>query len=203
MDREQAAEALAVLRNVVAQTRDDTALQNWGVIWMVQGVANGAGFIATHLLFAAGYEDPPTFLMLWVPVIALNIVVALGLKKQRAGARTFVENQLWSIWTTFIAAVCLTAVLNHVMGLKAFFLGPVIGVLAAAAFASMGSLMGTRWLGGTAVFCVTAIAMAVWHESQFIILGVVWGVAQAGGGALMHRARRRRLAGGESGVQVV
>ena len=37
MDREQAVEALQLLRRVVGQARDDTTLQNWGVIWMVHG----------------------------------------------------------------------------------------------------------------------------------------------------------------------
>ena len=113
------------------------------------------------------------------------------------------ETQLWSIWTTFIGAVTLVAVLNHLMGLHAFFLGPVIGVLAAAAFATMGSMMGRWWYAGTAVFCATAVAMAAWHDIQFVILGVVWGTAQVGGGVLLHRARRARLRAGGEGATVV
>jgi hypothetical protein len=110
---------------------------------------------------------------------------------------------LWTIWTTFILATCLVAVLNHIMGLKAFFLGPVIGVLAAAAFSSMGSLMGRRWYAGTALFTLTAVAMAIWHEYQFIILGLTWGLAQIVGGVALDRARRRRLALTGEGAKVV
>ena len=203
MDREEAARALSVLQQVVAQTRDDTALQNWGVIWIIQGLGNFGGFVGTHALFEAGYRDPPPFMALWGAIIALHLVVALTLRTKRAGTRTFVEAQLWSIWTTFIAAVCLLAVLNHLMGLASFFLGPVIGVLAAMSFATMGSLMGRRWYAGTVLFTVTAVAMAIWHEVQFLILGTVWGLAQCVGGILLDRARRRRLAGRGSVPEVV
>ena len=203
MDREEAAQALAVLRKVVSQTRDSTALQNYGVIWIIQGVANLAGFVGTHYLFGRGYEEPPPFVLLWGVIIAIDVAAVFFLKKERSGARTFVDTQLWTIWTTFIFAVCLTAVLNHVMGLKAFFLGPVIGVLAAAAFASMGSLMGRRWYAGTVLFALTAVAMAVWHPWQFVILGVTWGLAQAGGGIALDRARRQRLALSPGNAKVV
>jgi hypothetical protein len=179
---------------VVSQTQDATALQNYGVIWIVQGFANMAGFLATHYLFSIGYEDPPPFLALWLPIILVDIVVVVVFKKERAGARTFIDTQLWTIWTTFIAGVMLVAVLNHVMGLKAFFLGPVIGVLAAASFASMGSLMSRWWYSGTIIFTVVSVAMAIWHELQFVILGVTWGVAQIAGGVALDRSRRRRLA---------
>jgi hypothetical protein len=198
VDREEAAQALAVLRNVVSQARDDTALQNWGVIWIVHGVLNGGGFIGTHFLLAAGYTDPPPFVAMWGVLIALDLVATFVLKKRRAGVRTFVETQLWTIWTTFIGAVSLLAILNHLMGLATFFLGPVIGVLGAVGFASMGSLMGRHWYAGTAALVVTALLMAAFHQVQFLILGGAWMVAQVVGGVLLDRERRRQLQGGAS-----
>lgn len=202
MDREEAAQALAVLRTVVSQARDDTALQNWGVIWIVHGVLNGGGFIGTHFLLAAGHTDPPPFIGMWGVIIAVDLLATVVLKKRRAGVRTFVETQLWSIWTTFIAAVSLLAVLNHLMGLATFFLGPVIGVLGAIGFASMGSLMGRRWYAGTIAFAITAILMASFHEVQFLILGAAWMVAQVVGGILLDRERRRQLQRG-AGARLV
>ena len=50
MDREEATRALELLRQVVTQARDDTALQNWGRIWMIHAFTNGGGFVATNLL---------------------------------------------------------------------------------------------------------------------------------------------------------
>ena len=197
MDREEAAQALAVLRSVVSQARDDTALQNWGVIWILHGLLNGGGFIATHFLLAAGYTQPPPFVLMWGVLISLDLLATALLKKRRAGVRTFVETQLWAIWSTFIGAVSLLAVLNHLMGLATFFLGPVIGVLAAVGFASMGSVMGRRWFAGTVAFTITAVLMAAFHEVQFLILGATWMVAQVVGGFLLDRERRRQLGSGD------
>src|SRR4029434_1961351 len=115
---------------------------------------------------------------MWSVAIALDVGIVLALRRDRAGVRSFVEGQLWGIWTVFIAAVSLLAVLNHLMGLRTFFLGPVIGVLAAVAFATMGAIIGRRWYGAAAVFVVTAIVMAMWSAQQFYILAAVWGGAQ-------------------------
>jgi hypothetical protein len=156
--------------------------------------------VGTHVLLHSGYESPPVFLALWGSIITLNVLIVFALKKHRAGVRTFVESQLWTIWTTFIFAVSLLAVLNHLMGLRTLFLGPVIGVLGAVGFASMGGLMGKRWYLAAMVLVVTALAMAMLPDLQFVILGVAWGSAQVGGGVLLDRQRRRRLAA-SGGVQ--
>ena len=55
MDRQQAAEALQLLKKVVAQARDDTALENWGLVWIMTGLTTGGGFIATHFMLDAGF----------------------------------------------------------------------------------------------------------------------------------------------------
>lgn len=193
MEREEATRALELLRRVVEQARDDTALQNWGVLWMLHGVTNALGFFATDVLLGRGHLEPWPFVALWTGVIGFNLLSVFVLKERRAGARSFVETQLWSIWTTFIAAVALLALLNHLMGLRTFFLGPVIGVLAAVAFATMGSIMGSRWYVAAAVFVVAALAMAALPARQFAILGSVFGTMQFVGGAALHRDKLRRL----------
>lgn len=181
---------------MVEQAKDDTALQNWGVLWMLHGATNAVGFFATDFLLGRGRLDPLPYVILWSSVIGFNLLSVFLLKERRAGARSFVETQLWSIWTTFIAAVALLALLNHLMGLRTFFLGPVIGVLAAVSFASMGSIMGTRWYVGAGVFTLAALAMATWPGRQFAILGAVFGTMQFLGGAALHRDKRRRLQAG-------
>jgi hypothetical protein len=198
MNREEATRALEVLRAVVSQARDDTALQNWGVIWILHGITNGAGFIATNYLFLRGIEEPWPYAAMWGVILTVNIGSIFLLKKRRAGARSFVETQIWSIWLTFIGAVILLSILNHVMGLRAFYLGPVIGVLAAAAFSMMGALMGRRWYFATAVFSLAAICMAILPRVQFLVLGIVWGIAQTAAGIRLQRERQAKLARGEA-----
>ncbi len=194
MNRQEAVEALELLRKVVGQARDDTTLQNWGVIWMVHGIANAGAFLATNLLMWRGHESPWPYVALWSAVLLFNIPSIFVLKSRTAGARTFVENMIWLIWMTFIATVALTGLANHLSGFKVFTLGPVIGVLSAFAFSMMGGLMGKKWFLIAGVFALASLAMSLFPDWQFVILGSVWGLCQFAAGFLMDRARRRRVA---------
>jgi hypothetical protein len=194
MNREEATEALALLRKVVSQARDDTTLQNWGAIWILHGITNGAGFTVTNLMLWKGYLEPWPYMALWACILTFNIGAIFLLKSRKAGARTFIENQIWAIWLTFIAAVGLTALVNHLRGFKVFTLGPIVAVLSCFAFAMMGSVMGRRWFVASLVFALSALAMTVAPDWQFIILGAVWGSCQLIAGILLHRAKLRRLA---------
>jgi hypothetical protein len=198
MDRDEAQKALALLTRVVSQARDDTALQNWGTIWIVHAFSNGGGFAATNWLLLDGVTSKWIYVGLWMSIVILNIGSIFVLKARRAGTRTFIESQIWSIWLTFIAAVILLAVVNHLMGLPLFGLGPVIAILSAVGFSSMGAVMGRRWYLGTLLFGASAIAMALWPRAQFYLLGAVWGGAQLVGGAWLIVDKRRRLRAGEA-----
>jgi hypothetical protein len=203
MDREEASRALELLRTVVSQARDDTAMQNWGPIWIVHAFTNAGGFIATNLLLLHGYASRWPYVAMWSGIISFNLLTIGALKRRRAGARTFVENQIWAIWSTFIGATALTAIVNDLMGLPRFGLGPVIAILSAVGFASMGAVIGRRWWLGCAIFAGTAMAMAALPRWQFALLGVVWGVAQLAGGIWLIAERRKRLSSGAQLARVV
>jgi hypothetical protein len=196
MDRDEASRALELLRSVVSQARDDTALQNWGIIWILHGVTNGAAFVATNLLLWRGHLDHFPYVALWAAVITLNIGAIFVLKTRRTGARSFIENQIWAIWLTFIGAVVLTDFVNILLHLPVLTLGPIMAVLSAVGFSSMGAIMGRRWFLGTALFAATAVAMALKPAWQFVILGAVWGAAQLTGGIWLELEKRQRLAAG-------
>ena len=191
MDREEAQKALELLRTVVKQARDDSALQNWGPIWILHGLTNAAGFIATDVMIVRGVERAWLFALLWLGVVGGNLAAVVLLKARGTGARSFVENQLWSIWMTFIFANAALGVLNSLMGLPLLTLAPVIGILSAVGFSMMGALMGARWYLGSVIFVLTAFAMAVVPRWQFALLGVVWGVAQCAGGVWLTLEKRR------------
>lgn len=192
MDRHEAIEALALLKRVVRQARDDSALNNWGVIWMLHAFTNAFAFVSTDVLVWRGY-GPPEIAAMWGAVVVLNVALALGLRK-RSGARTFVETQMWGIWLAFIGAMPLLGLLNALRGLERMAYAPMIGVLAAFAFSMMGMLMSRAFFGAAALFVATAIAMALHPEVQYVILGVVWGAAQFAWGLALHLAGRRGAA---------
>jgi hypothetical protein len=195
MNREEATKALELLRTVVGQARDDTALQNWGVIWIVHAITNGLAFSSTQLLLWRGFDQRWPFALLWTATVVINIGLILVLKARRAGAKTFIENQIWSIWLSFIGAVILLAVVNDFMGLKLLALGPVIAIFSAFGFSMMGAIMGRRWYLGSVVFGGSALAMALFPHYQYLLLGIVWCVAQLIGGVWLEMDKRRRSAG--------
>jgi hypothetical protein len=195
MDREEATRALELLRSVVGQARDDTALQNWGVIWIVHALTNGAAFSTTQILLWKGFQSRWPFILLWTMVVVCNIGLILLLKARRTGTKTFIENQIWSIWLSFIGAVMLTAVVNDLMGFRLLALGPVIGILSAFGFSMMGAIMGRRWYLGTAIFGLSSLAMAALPKFQYLILGGIWCVAQMIGGVWLELDKRKRAGG--------
>jgi hypothetical protein len=203
MNRDEAFEALEYLRRVVKETRDDSALQNWGVIWMVHAFTNGAGFALTGWLLDHGRTRPLPYIVLWTLILATNLTTIALLRRRRSGARSFVETQLWAIWTAFVGAVAVSAFLNYLLGLDRLFLGPVIAVLAAVAFASMGSLMGNHWYTVAVLFLTTALLMCVLPRFQFYILGAVWLATKFTVGFLLDRSRRQREAAAASRPRVV
>ena len=202
MNRDEAIEALALLRKVVSQTRDDTVLQNWGLIWIVQGLTNAVGFAVTNVMI---WNRWPlwSYPSVWAAIISFNLAVSFLLKSRSAGARSFVESQIYSIWFIFVGAVVLIGCVNHLMGLEAFRLAPVIAVLASAALATMSTIMGSRFLVPAAAAAATAVLMTLFPEWQFFILGGSWGAFQISAGLILDRERRRRVASGASAATLV
>jgi hypothetical protein len=195
MNRDEATSALELLRSVVGQARDDTALQNWGVIWIVHAITNGAAFSTTQILLWKGFQSRWPFILLWSTVVVCNIGLILLLKARRTGTKTFIENQIWSIWLSFIGAVMLTAVVNDLMGFRLLALGPVISILSAFGFSMMGAIMGRRWYLGTVIFGAASLAMAALPKFQYLILGAIWCVAQMIGGVWLEIDKRKRPEG--------
>ncbi len=204
MERNDAAEALALLRKVVDRARDDSALQNWGLIWKLHAFTNGGGFIATNLMLWEGFTDWRPFAIMWTCIVALNIGLIFVLRK-KAGTRSFVDRAIWSIWSTFIAAVILLAILNQMLGLAVGFLAPVVAVMASMGFCTMGAVIARGWYFPAALFAAASVVMALpgARDYQFIILGVLWGGCQFIAGVMLDRAKRRALAEQEPAPRLV
>lgn len=201
MDRDEAADALKLLRRVAAKARDDTAVQNWGLIWLFSGASNGAGFMGTHVFMSRGDLRPLRYVILWSVVFALNGLWIALFKKKASGAPSFFERQLWSLWNVLILAMAATALVNYVLGLSVMmFVPPVCCILAAMTFATMGSLMGRWWYALAALWGATAFVTAAMPRAQFALFAVLWALTQSGAGALLHRAKlaseREARAGG-------
>lgn len=204
MNREEAAEALQLIRRVVTQARDDSALQNWGLVWILHAFTNGGGFLGTHWLFLQGYRQPGPYALLWGAIIPLNLISIFWLqRRETAGVRSFIERQVWSIWSTCMAGLVLVGLVNWMVGLELLFTPAVGCVLIAMAFSMMGALMGRGWYAAAAVYALAALGLARMPQWGFAGLGALWFVTQLLGGALLLRARRRRMAAGSPQARLV
>lgn len=204
MNREEADEALQLIRRVVSQARDDSALQNWGLIWVLHAFTNAGGFLGTHWLFLQGHREPGPFMLLWACVVPLNLLSIFWLqRREAAGVRSFVERQVWSIWTTCMAGMVVVALINWLLGLEVLFMPPVGCVIIAMSFSIMGALMGRGWYVAAALYVLVALGLTRVPQLGFAVLGVMWFLTQLTGGLLLLRARRRRLSAAGSQVRLV
>ncbi|MCP3102839.1 hypothetical protein LZ198_28575 [Myxococcus sp. K15C18031901] len=204
MNRDEAHQALDLIRRVVTQARDDSALQNWGVLWMLHAFTNALGFAGTQWHWSQGQRAPGPYVLLWTLVLGFNAVSIFVLKRgQTAGARSFVERQIWAIWTTFIAGMVLVALINWRLGFELLFVPAVACVLFATAFSMMGALMGREWFIVAAFFAAMSLVMTALPDQAFGVLGGLWFLVQFGGGLALHRARMRRLASGAREARLV
>ena len=195
MEREEAAVALALLRRVVAQARDDTAVQNFGVIWMCSAFSNGGGFAATHVLLSRGHLQPAPYVAVWAVVFLLNGAFILAFKKKGHAAPSFIERQMWAIWNTCVVALALSAVINYLMGISTMlFMPAVASLITAMTFATMGALMGKWWYLAAGVWAAMALVMGIVPGLQFALFAVLWWLTQGTSGYLLHRAKLRASA---------
>ncbi len=197
MERNEATEALALLRRVVDRARDDSALQNWGVIWILHAFTNGIGFVVTDVLLWNGVAARAAYAGMWAGILAVNFLT-IFLFRRRAGARSFVERMIFSIWTTFVAAIVLLAILNEMLGLPIGFLAPVVAVFAAVGFSMMAAVLHPLWFVPAAAFAGASVVMALFPGWQFVLLGVLWFACQLAAGLVLERIKRRRLAAGDT-----
>lgn len=197
MDQEEAARALSLLRKVTEKARDDTALENWGMIWILSAFSNSAGFTATHALFDRGASSPLPFAGVWAGVLAVNGLIIALFRRKSASSGSFIERQIWSLWTAFVVAMILLALINYIIGLNTLFMPAVASVLAAVIFSAMASIIDRRWYVPAALWGLLSLAMAALPRMQFALLAGAWFVTQGGAGLVLDLQRRRRAAAGE------
>lgn len=193
MDREEAARALELLRKVAEKARDDTALENWGLIWILSAFTNSTGFAGTHIFFARGETTPWPFAGLWAVILAVNGLIILKFRRKNAASGSFVEKQIWSLWTILVVALILAALINYLMGLQTLFMPAVASLLVAVVFAAMAPIMGNAWYFPAVFWAGLSLVMASMPRMQFALLAGAWFVTQGTAGVLLNRQRHRRL----------
>ena len=195
MDKKQAQEALAIIRGVIENTREDLVAHNWGLIWMVQAFTNSAAF-ASIGVFVESQNRPIFWYLVPLAVVAgVNLVIVAALADRDRGVRSVIEYQLHGIWTTYIIFTLAIAAIVHLAGASPRLFGPLIATTSGIGFAMMGVVFYRQFLGLAAAFLLVALVTPLSAVSAFVwyLIAGVWGAAMFLPGIILFRERRRRM----------
>lgn len=195
MDKQQAEQALSIIRGVIENTREDLVAHNWGLIWMVHAFTNGAAF-ASIGLFAERLDRPIFWYLVPLAVVAaVDLAIVAALVDRDRGVRSFIEWQLHGIWTTFIVFSLAVAAILQLSGASPTLFGPLIAATSGIGFAMMGVVFSSRFLALAAAFLLVALVtpLPAVAAFQWYVIAAAWWVASFVPGVIMFRERKRRM----------
>jgi hypothetical protein len=193
VDREEAEKALAIMRQVVQDTRDDLIERNWGLIWMIHAFTNLAAFLTLGLAIEPRELPIYWYLVPLAIVAGVDLAIVLLLVRRQDGVRSFVEWQLHGIWTTFVVYSALAAVLLYVAPASPRLYCPLLALTSGIGFAMMAVVFYRRFFVFAALFMGVALVAPFLLAVQWVLFGAVWWAALFIPGLSMHRENRRRL----------
>lgn len=194
MERQDAERALALIRKVVDQTKDDLVEQNWGLLWMIHAFVNLGAFVAIGLVVEARGLALPFYLAPLAAAGVIDGVIMLLLGHRDRGIKSFVEWQMHGIWGTFIVSTGLANLALFFAGAPPELFAYVVALTSGISFAMMGVVFTPRFFAVAALF---ALALASFPfvsmtGARWVVIGVLWWLTLFGAGAAMHRIRLSR-----------
>lgn len=194
MEREQAEQALSLIRKVVDQTRDDLVAQNWGLLWMLHSFSNLAAFVTIGLVIEARGLALPFYLLPLIGAGMINGVFIVLLSQRDQGLKSFVEQQMHGIWGAFILGTGVAGLSLHLAKAPPSLFVYVVALTSGTAFAMMGTVFTPKFFGVAAAFGLAMAAFPFFPSGagRWLLLGGLWWITLFGIGFTMHRIRRSR-----------
>ena len=197
--REEAVDALNLIKSVIEKTRDESILQNWGEVFVFAGIFKLAFSLLTNKwILSEPFTTPLPYVGLWLGYLALLLFLILFFRRKSPGVRTFVEKQIWGIWIVYITACYITAFVNYVLALPHFELMPICALLAAVSWAMMAITISKKFFLASALFVCAIFLMCQYKDYQWIIIGIAWFIALETAGihylVLKHRMKKESYA---------
>ena len=194
MEREQAEQALSLIRKVVDQTRDDLVAQNWGLLWMLHSFSNLAAFVVIGLVVEARALPLPFYLLPLIAAGAVNGVCIVLFSKRDQGLQSFVEQQMHGIWGAFILGTGIAGLSLHLAHAPPSLFVYVVALTSGISFAMMGTVFTRKFFGVAAAFALVMAAFPFFPSGggRWLTLGGLWWVTLFGIGFTMHRVRLSR-----------
>lgn len=176
MNREQAQQALSLIRDVVGKVHDETVLQRWGIVMVFVAVLNVISLLLTELFILQKLYSPWPYVLLWGLYLVLKLSVCLLVRRQMGGTMTYVEKHIWGNGMTFVTASFGMVILDltQLPLTQALTVLPAhLAVISAVSFAII-ALIHTRFFIVTGVFLLTAAGLGLWPAYGFAVLGIMW-----------------------------
>ena len=183
---------LYFITRIFRDTHHAPVLENWGVLWMVHSLKIFLLCALTSGLFALGYRDHLTYLLVWsISLIAWGAIFWHW--RKWVGPVTFVERQLAHAWAAGVVASIGIFVVEVILGLDALTLTPVLAVAAGMVFLfEAGMLSGEFYLYAALSFGL-AVVMA-WLQPPWspLLLGAASAIGFFVPGWKYYRLRKQR-----------
>lgn len=193
MNREEAEQALGIIRQVVQSTKEDLVARNWGLIWIVHAFTNLAAFASVGFLVESQALSIVWYLVPLAIVAVVDLSIVILLARRETGVRSFIEWQLHGMWTTFIVFSVAAAGLIYLMQAPPRLFCSLMAMNSGIGFAMMGLIFYRRFFIFSALFLVVMVVAPALPQIQWLILGLVWWSAMFLPGLAMHRERQVRM----------
>lgn len=184
---------MQVFHRLLRETHHAPLLENWGLLWMWNGVVLLAICLLTNWMQYQKIVSVLPYFVLWSLGLGTWATIFWQLRR-RAGPIQFVERQVAHVWAASVICAPLLYFLEIILGLPVLTLSPVLALIGGTVFLVKASILtGTFYVQAIAHF-LTAFLMALVPSIGLTLFGLVaWASFFIPG--LKYYRQRIRLAG--------
>jgi len=198
LERQEAEEALALVRQVVEKIHDTVVLKNWGFVMVVLGILDFAGFFLTHVFWSSGVVGYLPYVSLWVVYLLLALCACLTVRMSSGGSSSYVTRLIWfnglSFYIASLSVLWIDFLFLEVS--KAMLVIPGhIAAIGALCFTIM-ALIDMRFLWCTVAFFLSVAVISIRQDLGFLVLSITWFVCLVIPGLHFIREKKRLLRSG-------
>lgn len=165
---------LQAFHRLLRETHHAPLLENWGLLWMWNGVVLLAMCLLTNYMLYRGVNSVSPYFILWSFGLGTWAAIFWQLRR-RAGPIQFVERQVAHVWAASVICAPLLYFLEILLGLEVLTLSPILALIGGTVFLVKASILtGTFYIQAVAHF-LTAFFMAIFPSVGLVLFGsVAW-----------------------------
>jgi len=192
-----------LIARIFRDTHNAPVLENWGLLWMLNGLVLFLMCAATNLLYwweshlevEGGLHHRWPYFLLWT-IGAGSWGILFRWWRKQLGPVTFVERQIAHVWAAAMISIALLVPVEYILDLNpniqmpVLSLAPVLALVTGSIFLiKAGMLSGTFYLQAIALY-LTAVVMAFVPGYAHLLFGTVGAACFAIPGWKYYRQRR-------------